>query len=53
MGMVGTIIVNPIIVEEGDEEEVEEEVQNKNAVPGFLLYNVILMTIIATKVHKR
>ena len=45
MGMIGTIIVKPIITD-SDEEEEEEEVMKNEAIPGFLFYNVILVLIL-------
>ena len=50
MGMVGTIIVNPISIEE--DEENEEEMQTEDRLPGFLFYNAILILIVAAKMQK-
>ena len=49
MGMVGTIIVNPISIEEDE----DEEIQTEDALPGFVFYNAILILIIAAKMEKR
>ena len=49
MGMIGTIIVNPISIEE----EEEEEIETGDALPGFPFYGAILTLIVATKMHKR
>ena len=49
MGMIGTIIVNPISIEE----EEEEEIQTEDALPGFLFYSVIMILIVAAKIDKR
>lgn len=46
MGMIGTIIVKPIITDSDEEEEEEEEVMKNEAIPGFLFYNVILVLIL-------
>ena len=49
MGMIGTIIVNPISIEE----EEEEEIQTEDALPGFLFYTAIMILIVAAKIDKR
>lgn len=49
MGMIGTIIVNPIIIEE----EEEEEIETVDALPGFPFYGAILILIVAGIMHKR
>ena len=49
MGMIGTIIVNPISIEEGE----EEEIQTEDALPGFSFYSAILILIVAAKMHKK
>ena len=49
MGMIGTIIVNPISIEE----EEEEEIQTEDALPGFLFYSAIMILIVAAKIDKR
>ena len=48
MGMIGTIIVNPISIEE----EEEGEIQTEDALPGFLFYNAILILIVVARMQK-
>ena len=49
MGMVGTIIVNPISIEEDE----DEEIQTEDTLPGFSFYSAILILIVAAKIHKK
>ncbi len=49
MGMIGTIIVNPVSIEEEEEEEIETE----DALPGLPFYSAILISIVAAKIHKK
>jgi len=49
MGMIGTIIVNPVNIEEEEEEEIETE----DALPGLPFYSAILISIVAAKIHKK